>query len=150
MFFFLYFPSIYSNLLSVPHLSRSLSPTGPLHSLAALFQSDVTLPCTNINGDYVLLYWWKPDSLHTQPQLIFQFDRWRDSRNQSNPRLQLLNHPTFGNFSFVLRPEFKDAGRYQCEVFRDDQVFAQVTLLTVLKGNKIQCMLNIRMYCMTI
>lgn len=68
--------------------------------------------------------------------MIFQFDRWRDSnsRKQSNPHLQLQNHHSSGNFSFLLWPDVKDAGRYQCEVFRDDQVFAQVTVLTVLKG----------------
>ncbi|XP_026796037.3 g6f-like isoform X1 [Pangasianodon hypophthalmus] len=109
---------------------------GPLCSLAALSRSAVTLPCTDINGDYVLLYWWRPDSRLAQPELIFQFDRWRDSRKQSNVRLQLHNHSSVpaGNFSFLLRPELKDAGRYQCEVFRDDQVFAQVTALTVLNG----------------
>ncbi|XP_060726679.1 g6f-like isoform X2 [Tachysurus vachellii] len=109
---------------------------GPLYSLAALSRSAVTLPCPNINGDYVLLYWWRPDSPSSSPELIFQFDRWRDSKKQSNLRLSLLNRPSVlsGNFSFLLRPEMKDAGRYQCEVFRDDQVFAQVTALTVLYG----------------
>ncbi|XP_058244038.1 g6f-like isoform X2 [Hemibagrus wyckioides] len=109
---------------------------GPLHSLAALAQSAVTLPCADINGDYVLLYWWRPDSPSTSPELIYQFDRWRDSRKQSNLRLSLLNHSSVlsGKFSFLLRPELKDAGRYQCEVFRDDKVLAQVTALTVLKG----------------
>lgn len=119
-------------------ISLSLSSTGPLHSLAALHPLAVTVPCSNINGDYVLLYWWRPDSPEAQPKMIFQFDRWRDSnsRKQSNPHLQLQNHHSSGNFSFLLRPDVKDAGRYQCEVFRDDQVFAQVTVLTVLKGNK--------------
>lgn len=118
-----------------------LSPTGPSRSLAALSQSAVTLPCANIIGDYVFLYWWGPDKTNAQPQLIFQFDRWRDSRKQFNPHLQLHNQSSVpsGNFSFLLRPELRDAGRYQCEVFRDDQVFAQVTVLTVLNGNEIQC-----------
>ncbi|XP_027003793.1 g6f-like isoform X2 [Tachysurus fulvidraco] len=109
---------------------------GPLYSLAALSLSSVTLPCPDINGDYVLLYWWQPDSPNASPDLIFQFDRWRDSKKQSNLRLSLLNHTSVlsGNFSFLLRPEINDAGRYQCEVFRDDQVFAQVTALTVLYG----------------
>ncbi|GAA6097265.1 g6f-like isoform X2 [Tachysurus ichikawai] len=107
---------------------------GPLYSLAALSRSPVTLPCPNINGDYVLLYWWRPDLPSASPELIFQFDRWRDSKKQSNLRLSLLNRTSVlsGNFSFLLRPEMKDAGRYQCEVFRNDQVFAQVTALTVL------------------
>lgn len=119
-----------------------------MRSLAALSRSDVTLPCANINGDYVLLYWWLPDSPHASPKLIFQFDRWRNSMKQSNFRLHLLNHSSWlsGNFSFFLRPEFKDGGRYHCEVFRDDQVFAQVTTLTVLSGNDIHCTLNYTKY----
>lgn len=137
-FFFLQYISLLSALsVSIPCLtSPSLSSTGPLRSLAALDQSPVTLPCSNINGDYVLLYWWRPDSPHAQPQLIFQFDRWRDSRKHSNLRLQVQSRHPPGNFSFLLRPEVRDSGRYQCEVFRDDQVFAQVTVLSVLKGNE--------------
>ncbi|KAM9487739.1 g6f-like [Clarias gariepinus] len=108
----------------------------PESSLAALSRSAVTIPCSDINGDYVLLYWWRVGSLKSDPQLIFQFDRWRNSLKQSNPRLCLHNRSSVlpGNFSFLLWPELKDAGRYQCEVFRDDQVFAQATTLTVLNG----------------
>lgn len=130
LIYFLYFISL-----------MSLSPSGPLYSLAALSLSAVTLPCADISGDYVLLYWWPPDSPDAKPKLIFQFDRWRDSRTQSDFFVELHNHSSVlsENFSFLLRPELKDAGRYQCEVFRDDQVFAQITVLTVLNGNKIHC-----------
>ncbi|KAF5902355.1 protein ABHD16A, partial [Clarias magur] len=115
---------------------RNITYARPESSLAALSRSAVTLPCSDINGDYVLLYWWRVGSLKSDPQLIFQFDRWRDSRKQSNPRLRLHKRSPLapGNFSFLLRPELKDAGSYRCEVFRDDQVFAQATALTVLNG----------------
>ncbi|XP_060777537.1 g6f-like isoform X2 [Neoarius graeffei] len=122
---------------------------GPSRSLAALSQSAVTLPCANIIGDYVFLYWWGPDKTNAQPKLIFQFDRWRDSRKQFNPHLQLHNQSSVpsGNFSFLLRPELRDAGRYQCEVFRDDQVFAQVTVLTVLNGSSTSSSSSIQLTC---
>lgn len=123
----------------------SLSPAGPLRSLAALSQSAVTLLCSNIIADYVLLYWWRPDSPKAQPKRIFQFDRWRNSSELSDPRLQ-LHGDSSGNFSFLLRAKLNGAGHYQCEVFRDDQVFAQVTAVTILKGNEMYCTLKNAMH----
>ncbi|XP_017340213.2 g6f-like isoform X1 [Ictalurus punctatus] len=145
---------VYSYTLSVTVSDKDVAQFpnityGPLYSLAALSLSAVTLPCADISGDYVLLYWWPPDSPDAKPKLIFQFDRWRDSRTQSDFFVELHNHSSVlsGNFSFLLRPELKDAGRYQCEVFRDDQVFAQITVLTVLNGYSTRSSSSIELNC---
>ncbi|XP_046704524.1 g6f-like isoform X2 [Silurus meridionalis] len=142
----------YTLRLTVNEKQAAIFPNityGHLISLAALSRSSVTLPCAAFNGDYVLLYWWRPDLPRSNPQLIFQFDRWRNYGDQPNHYLQLHNHygVRSGNFSFLLKPELKDAGRYQCEVFVDDQVFAQLTMLTVLKGSSTYSSSSVELTC---
>ncbi|KAL7886567.1 hypothetical protein AOLI_G00042880 [Acnodon oligacanthus] len=106
-------------------------------SRASLSHLPVTLPCPPIYGDYVQLYRWKPNQRtpNPEPELVFQFDRWRNHIKQSRANIQLLGPSSVeagGNFSFLLRPKLEDAGRYQCEVFLDSAVFGQSTTLTVL------------------
>ncbi|KAL6489472.1 hypothetical protein MHYP_G00032130 [Metynnis hypsauchen] len=106
-------------------------------SKASLSNLPVTLPCPPIYGDYVQLYWWKPNqrTSNPEPELVFQFDRWRNHIKQNRSNFQLLGPSSVeagGNFSFLLRPKLEDAGRYQCEVFLDNAVFGQSTTLTVL------------------
>ncbi|XP_017561556.2 g6f-like isoform X1 [Pygocentrus nattereri] len=106
-------------------------------SKASLSNLPVTLPCPPVSGDYVQLYWWKPNLYmsNPEPELVFQFDRWRNHMKQNRSNFQLLGPSSVeakGNFSFLLRPKLGDAGRYQCEVFLDSAVFGQSTTLTVL------------------
>ncbi|XP_036450696.1 g6f-like [Colossoma macropomum] len=108
-------------------------------SKASLSRLPVTLPCPPVYGDYVRLYWWKPDQHTSNPELVFQFDRWRNHKKHNRSNFQLLGPSSVeggGNFSFHLRPKLEDAGRYQCEVFLDDAVFGQSTTLTVLHGSE--------------
>ncbi|XP_076847310.1 g6f-like isoform X2 [Brachyhypopomus gauderio] len=112
---------------------------GPMHSVAVLSESPVSLPCPPVLGDYTRLYWWRPDaSQNVQPELVYFLDHWRNRKKQTQPHLQ-LQRSAFpghaGNTSFILKPAaLADAGRYQCEVFLDDEAFGQVTTLTVLRG----------------
>ncbi|XP_062847685.1 g6f-like [Trichomycterus rosablanca] len=122
----------------------------PLLRLAALSYSAVSLHCPPVYADYVRLYWWRPDDHRSQPKLIFQFDRWRNFKEQHKPNLQLLGPSSSApsrNFSFLLKPELMDAGRYQCEVFLDDRVFGQVTTLTVLHGYSTSSSLSVELNC---
>lgn len=68
--------------------------------------------------------------------LLYQMDRWRDV-SQERQRVQLAGPPynaEAGSFSFVLKPWIKDGGHYRCEVFLNDNIFVQRTILSVLKG----------------
>uniref|UniRef100_A0A8C1A9R7 G6f-like n=1 Tax=Cyprinus carpio carpio TaxID=630221 RepID=A0A8C1A9R7_CYPCA len=109
---------------------------GDPRSLAALSRSLVTLTCPSVVGDYVLLYWQYPDS--KRMELIYQFDRWRQSNsNQTKPHLHLIDPTSLaaaGKFSFLLSPALKDGGLYLCEVFLDDKAFSQANRLSVLHG----------------
>ncbi|XP_042627996.1 uncharacterized protein LOC109105872 isoform X1 [Cyprinus carpio] len=109
---------------------------GDPRSLAALSRSLVTLTCPSVLGDYVLLYWQYPDS--KRMELIYQFDRWRQSNsNQTKPHLHLIDPTSLaaaGKFSFLLSPALKDGGLYLCEVFLDDKAFSQANRLSVLHG----------------
>lgn len=52
-------------------------------------------------------------------------------------KLQLAGPPynaETGSFSFLLKPWLKDGGVYVCDVFLDDEVYSQKTVLTVFKG----------------
>lgn len=70
--------------------------------------------------------------------LLYHFDRWRGSiSTEQSQKLQLAGSPynrEAGSFSFLLTPGLKDAGLYVCNVFLNDNVFTQKTLLSVLKG----------------
>lgn len=119
------------------NLRYPLFSTGDPRSLAALSRSLVTLTCPSVLGDYVLLYWQYPDS--KRMELIYQFDRWRQSNsNQTKPHLHLIDPTSLaaaGKFSFLLSPALKDGGLYLCEVFLDDKAFSQANRLSVLHGN---------------
>lgn len=70
---------------------------------------------------------------------LYHFDRWRGLKLPSvkGKRLQLAGPPynaEAGSFSFVLKPGLRDGGLYVCNVYLNDSVFSQETLLTVLKG----------------
>ncbi|XP_070978951.1 uncharacterized protein [Oncorhynchus clarkii lewisi] len=108
-------------------------------SMASLTQTPLTLACPPMQGDYVLLYWKPPDSrnINTTP-LVYGYDRWRDRTEQSKTHAQLsldgpLSTPKEGFFSFLLSPGLNDGGLYMCEVFLNDNVFSQWTLLSILQ-----------------
>ncbi|XP_036789443.1 G6F-like-a protein isoform X2 [Oncorhynchus mykiss] len=108
-------------------------------SMASLTQTPLTLACPPMQGDYVLLYWKPPDSrnINTTP-LVYGYDRWRDRTEQSKTHAQLsldgpLSTPKDGFFSFLLSPGLNDGGLYMCEVFLNDNVFSQWTLLSILQ-----------------
>ncbi|NP_001182203.1 G6F-like-a protein precursor [Oncorhynchus mykiss] len=108
-------------------------------SMASLTQTPLTLACPPMQGDYVLLYWKPPDSrnINTTP-LVYGYDRWRDRTEQSKTHAQLsldgpLSTPKGGFFSFLLSPGLNDGGLYMCEVFLNDNVFSQWTLLSILQ-----------------
>lgn len=106
-------------------------------STACLSQTPFPLPCPPVLGDYVQVYWQPPDSKKADMDLLFQYDRWRGHSQQARPQLQLAGppaRPEEGDFSFLLTPTgVKDGGLYCCEVFLNDNVFSQRTLLSVLK-----------------
>ncbi|XP_066540066.1 g6f-like isoform X3 [Hoplias malabaricus] len=112
----------------------------PTVSKASLSSSEVTLPCPEVKGDFVRLYWWAPDKV-MEPKMVFQFDRWRNHTEKRKSVLQLLGSSSSssadgGVFSFLLKAALGDAGRYQCEVFLDDSVQCQSTTLTILHGSR--------------
>lgn len=135
--FLLCWMNLLSPLGHFTFLHYPVSSTGVPRSLAALSRSLVTLTCPPVLGDYVLLYWEYPDS--KRMELIFQFDRWRQSyTNQTKPHLHLKDPASLaaaGNFSFLLSPALKDGGFYLCEVFLDDKAFSQANRLSVLHGS---------------
>lgn len=72
-------------------------------------------------------------------KIVYEYDRWRGSTllTEQSKRLQLAGPPynaEAGSFSFLLTPEIRDAGLYICDVYLNDVVFSQRTLLSVLKG----------------
>ncbi|XP_066540065.1 g6f-like isoform X2 [Hoplias malabaricus] len=117
----------------------TLNVNVPTVSKASLSSSEVTLPCPEVKGDFVRLYWWAPDKV-MEPKMVFQFDRWRNHTEKRKSVLQLLGSSSSssadgGVFSFLLKAALGDAGRYQCEVFLDDSVQCQSTTLTILHGS---------------
>lgn len=74
--------------------------------------------------------------------LMYHYDRWRGSTwvDNKNKRFQLAGPPynaESGSFSFLLTPLLKEAGLYSCDVFLNDNVFRQRTLLSVFKGTEL-------------
>ncbi|XP_048881495.1 uncharacterized protein LOC125748875 [Brienomyrus brachyistius] len=103
-------------------------------SKACLSNTPVSLPCSPISGDYVLLYWQHPDK-RKEIELIFSYDRWRRRvRNvtKSNLRVSLCDSARQGTFGFVLTPRPEHGGVFICEVFQDDNVYSQSLRLSVL------------------
>uniref|UniRef100_A0A673YBK0 G6f-like n=1 Tax=Salmo trutta TaxID=8032 RepID=A0A673YBK0_SALTR len=122
------------NVASFTNISHS-----PQISMASLTQTPLTLACPPMQGDYVLLYWKPPDSRNTNTTtLVYGYDRWRDRTEKSKTHAQLsldgpLSTPKEGIFSFLLSPGLNDGGLYMCEVFLNDNVFSQWTLLSILR-----------------
>ncbi|XP_071239966.1 basement membrane-specific heparan sulfate proteoglycan core protein-like isoform X3 [Salvelinus alpinus] len=108
-------------------------------SMASLTQTPLTLACPPMRGDYVLLYWKPPDSRNINTTtLVYGYDRWRDRTEQSKTHAQLsldgpLSTTKEGFFSFLLSPGLNDGGLYTCEVFLNDNMFSQRTLLSILQ-----------------
>ncbi|KAI4890330.1 hypothetical protein NFI96_018353, partial [Prochilodus magdalenae] len=126
---------------------------GPTGSRASLSHLAVTLPCPPVYGDFVRLYKWRPNQHNSKPdpELVFQFDRWRNHTNKTKSHLQLLGPSSSeagGTYSFLVRPALVDAGRYQCEVFLDDVVSCQSTTLTVLHGSTKSSPSSLNLTCM--
>ncbi|KAI1885754.1 hypothetical protein AGOR_G00207060 [Albula goreensis] len=109
---------------------------GTMISVATLSRSQLSLPCASITGDYVVLYWEHPDSL--KMEAVFFYDRWRRARpapTRHHIRLANSSSADSGKFSFLLVPELREGGTYICEVFLNDNVFTQVTRVSVLQVN---------------
>lgn len=71
--------------------------------------------------------------------LLYHYDRWRGITpvNDQSKNLQLAGPPynaEAGSFSFVFTPSLNNGGLYSCDVFLDDNLFRQRTLLSVFKG----------------
>ncbi|XP_069041323.1 g6f-like isoform X1 [Lepisosteus oculatus] len=107
---------------------------GLSQSLVSSSLSPLSLPCLWSPGaDYFQLRWRLPDSRKTQ--LVFLFDRWRQSTENRRPARLRLAHPDpfrSGNYSFLLTPKPGDAGRYTCEVFLDESAYQKSLSLTVV------------------
>lgn len=110
---------------------------GSQTSTACLVNSSLPISCPPVPGDYVLLYRQLPDSRKPKDmRLVFQYDRWRGSSQQGEARLRLAGppyEPKAGGYGFLLSPGLEDGGLYICEVFLNDNVFSQRTMLSVLK-----------------
>lgn len=70
---------------------------------------------------------------------LYHFDRWRGVNQPTlgAKKLQLAGTPynaEAGSFSFLLKPGLKDSGVYSCNVFLNDNMYIQETILTVFKG----------------
>ncbi|XP_054477595.1 g6f-like isoform X2 [Anoplopoma fimbria] len=106
---------------------------------AARAQTPFTLTCPGVKGDYVRLYWLRPDSKkHSDIKLLYQNDRWGGSTFYINhsKKLELAGppyNPEAGSFSFLLTPGLKDGGKYTCEVLLDDNASSLRTILSLLK-----------------
>ncbi|XP_071239965.1 basement membrane-specific heparan sulfate proteoglycan core protein-like isoform X2 [Salvelinus alpinus] len=121
------------------HFTVDLRVDGAQISMASLTQTPLTLACPPMRGDYVLLYWKPPDSRNINTTtLVYGYDRWRDRTEQSKTHAQLsldgpLSTTKEGFFSFLLSPGLNDGGLYTCEVFLNDNMFSQRTLLSILQ-----------------
>lgn len=122
------------------HFCVSFFSPGPVISSATQVLSSFYINCPELQGDFVRLHWLPPDAKKQRNMtLLYYFDRWRGLKLPSvkGKRLQLAGPPynaEAGSFSFVLKPELRDGGLYICDVYLNDSVFSQGTLLTVLKG----------------
>uniref|UniRef100_A0A3Q3WRN5 Ig-like domain-containing protein n=1 Tax=Mola mola TaxID=94237 RepID=A0A3Q3WRN5_MOLML len=112
---------------------------GSLISTATQAQASITITCPEVPGDYVRLYWLSPDARRQRNMTrLYHYDRWRGSTlvTEQSKRLQLAGPPynaETGSFSFLLTPELKHGGLYECAVFLNDHVYSQRTLLSVMK-----------------
>ncbi|XP_026226357.1 g6f-like [Anabas testudineus] len=108
-------------------------------SSATQAQTSFHLTCPAVQGDHLLLYWRPPNiNNNKNMKIVYEYDRWRGSTllTEQSKRLQLAGPPynaEAGSFSFLLTPEIRDAGLYICDVYLNDVVFSQRTLLSVLK-----------------
>lgn len=86
------------------------------------------------------LRWQAPDPRKQRNMTqLYHFDRWRGVKRPklAGKRLQLAGPPhnaETGSFSFLLKPALRDGGVYVCDVFLNDEVYSQKTVLTVIKG----------------
>lgn len=74
---------------------------------------------------------------------LYHYDRWRGITlvNDQSKRVHLAGPPynaEAGSFSFLFTPELNNGGQYSCDVFLNDNVYRQSTLLSVFKGTKCQ------------
>lgn len=131
------------NIQDFPVVPLPLLPAGSLISTATQAQASITITCPEVPGDYVRLYWLSPDARRQRNMTrLYHYDRWRGSTlvTEQSKRLQLAGPPynaKTGSFSFLLIPELKHGGLYECAVFLNDHVYSQKTLLSVMKGTEL-------------
>ncbi|KAK2910060.1 g6f-like isoform X2 [Channa argus] len=119
----------FTNMTYDSHVISSATPAFTLFPLT----------CPKVQGDYVMLYWQPPDTKENIMKPVYQYDRWRGSTVllERSRRVAQLAGPPYnaesGNFSFLLNAGVKSGGLYSCDVFLNDNVFSQRTLLTILK-----------------
>ncbi|XP_075897319.1 g6f-like isoform X4 [Nelusetta ayraudi] len=112
---------------------------GPVISSAIQALSSFHINCPGVLGDFVRLHWQAPDPRRQRNMTqLYHFDRWRGVKRPklAGKRLQLAGPPhndETGNFSFLLKPALRDGGVYVCDVFLNDEVYSQKTVLTVIK-----------------
>ncbi|XP_075897317.1 g6f-like isoform X2 [Nelusetta ayraudi] len=116
-----------------------VSVDGPVISSAIQALSSFHINCPGVLGDFVRLHWQAPDPRRQRNMTqLYHFDRWRGVKRPklAGKRLQLAGPPhndETGNFSFLLKPALRDGGVYVCDVFLNDEVYSQKTVLTVIK-----------------
>ncbi|XP_034029538.1 g6f-like [Thalassophryne amazonica] len=123
--------------------------------IVTAIQADTPFPlsCPPVHGDYVQLHWKPPDmETHDRIKQLYGFNRWTGSTMlfQQRKILQLASSPYDGQsgiFSFLLTPVVSDGGLYICEVFFNDNVFSQRTLLSVLQVTTSRFSSKLELWC---
>ncbi|XP_029136106.1 g6f-like isoform X2 [Labrus bergylta] len=109
----------------------------PQISIATQAGKPFPLTCPDVQGDYVRLWWQRPDASLNVMKQLYQYDRWRGF-TEFTEKINILQfagppyNPEAGSFSFLLTPGLDDSGLYSCEVFLDDKPSSQRTKLSVL------------------
>ncbi|KAM9310467.1 g6f-like [Pholidichthys leucotaenia] len=120
-------------------------------STAAEAHTSLLLKCPHIQGDLVRLHW-APPNRRVNLELVFEYDRWRGSTvlTEKSKRLRLAGppyNPEAGSFSFLLSPQLNDGGLFACEVFLNDNIFSQRTVLTVMRVKTRQFATKLELLC---
>ncbi|XP_029694558.1 g6f-like isoform X1 [Takifugu rubripes] len=113
---------------------------GTVITTATRAQMPFTIICPGVQGDYVRLYWQphSPRNMKRNVLQLYHYDRWRGITfvNNQSKRVHLAGPPynaDAGSFSFLFTPELNNGGQYSCDVFLNDNVYRQRTVLSVFK-----------------
>ncbi|XP_056901988.1 g6f-like isoform X2 [Takifugu flavidus] len=113
---------------------------GTVITTATRAQMPFTVICPGVQGDYVRLYWQphSPQNMKRNVLQLYHYDRWRGITfvNNQSKRVHLAGPPynaDAGSFSFLFTPELNNGGQYSCDVFLNDNIYRQRTVLSVFK-----------------